>query len=223
MTQITRVYDSSKSATDAVAELKTRGFKDVDVVAAPQSRGGRSNGGDVVQSVKKTGIPSNYVEAYAERVKRGGAVVTVSAPFGTASTAADILNKYGPDKAPGPASSSGNGADTSAAPLSSALHIPLLTESSGGTSGSVTGSWTLSSALGLPELISSNSFFSGFPLLTDSKPFSSLSHSQAPWSSLARSQEPFSSLSSNQNGSASLVNDPTPLSSMLGLPVLLKS
>ena len=223
MTQITRVYDSSKSATDAVAELKTRGFKDIGVVTAPQSRGGRSNGVDVVQTVKQTGIPSNYVEAYAERVKRGGAVVTVKAPFGSAITATEILNKYGPDKAPGPASSSGNGADSGAAPLSSALHVPLLTESSGSSSGSVAGSRTLSSALGLPELISSDSFFSGFPLLRSSKPYSSLSQSQAPWSSLSKSQEPFSSLSNNQNGSASLVNDPAPFSSMLGLPVLIKS
>jgi hypothetical protein len=210
MTQITRVYDSSKNATDAVTELKTRGFKDVALVTGSSNRSGRTNGAGQIDAITSAGIPMKYAEAYAERVQRGGAVVTVSAPFGTANTATEILNRYNPAQSPA------NGAGPGATP------VPLGTETSSYRSGTESGSWTLSSALGIPELISSNTFFSGFPLLISSKPFSSLSRSQEPFSSLAASQKPFSELSRNQAGSANLINSPAPLSAALGLPVLVK-
>jgi len=196
MAQMIRTFDNPRTASAVVAQLKAADYDDVELV---------SDG-------------------------KGGSVVAVSAPFGRGAKAEQILNSAGPSKA---TNGSGNGyarpgnghahPDT-AAPLSSAVGAPTLTRSSTNLTGAprVTEARTTGSWLGLPELISSDTFFSGFPLLISSKPFSSLSYSQKPFSSLTESQKPFSSLSENQRGSASLINDPAPLSSMLGLPVLLR-
>ncbi|MBB5045305.1 hypothetical protein HNR60_000034 [Rhodopseudomonas rhenobacensis] len=197
MAQMIRTFDNPRTASAVVAQLKAADYDDVELV---------SDG-------------------------KGGSVVAVSAPFGRGAKAEQILNSAGPSKA---TNGSGNGyartgnghahPDT-AAPLSSAVGAPTLTSSSTRLTGAprITESKTTGSWLGLPEIISSDSFFSGFPLLTRSQQaFSSLSHSQKPFSSLTESQAPFSSLSENQRGSASLINDPAPFSSMLGLPVLLR-
>jgi hypothetical protein len=184
MSQITRVYDNPKTAADAVKELKAASFNDAELVANGQ----------------------------------GNSVVAVSAPFGKGAQVEQILNRHGGNGTSSsvPRGYRGNGqAAPSAAPLSRALHVPVLTDSHTNVSGvsRLSDSRTTSAALGLPELTSSDSFFSGFPLLIESKPFSSL----------ASSQKPFSSLAHNQNGSASLIDNPAPLSSLLGFPVLLPS
>ena len=228
MTRIARVYDDSKNATDAVNELKNSGIADVAVVSTPRNRtDSPASAEDIVTSIEKAGVQSAYADSYAERIKRGGAVVIVNAPFGTAKKAAAILNRHGPGQtstvvqAKNPGERGATESDATAAPLSTAFNVPLLTESS--TSSPKVGSKTLSSLLGIPELVSSNKFFSGFPLLTQNqKPFSSLARNQAPFSSLTRNQKPFSSLAVNQKPSASLLHDPAPLSTWLGLPVLIK-
>ncbi|ABE38151.1 hypothetical protein HUU61_05125 [Rhodopseudomonas palustris] len=144
----------------------------------------------------------------AELVANGkdGNLVSVDPPFGKGGQAEAILNRHGPSRSVetrGPSlSSSGN--------LTGA---PRLTDSRT-TLGGI-----------FPELTSPNFFLSSMfgPLLSRSQaPMSSLASSQKPWSSLTSSQKPFSQLAANQNGSAKLINDPTPFSSMLGLPVLLR-
>jgi hypothetical protein len=160
MTEITKSYDSAKAANEAAAELKQAGFKDVNVVGAAPSRYGRSNG--------------------------GGATVTVEAPFGTATRATAILDKHGPsdvassDVATAPPGTGAKEPESVSAPLSNVVRAPVLTRSSptstpaaaakasadpatGSTSQS--GPRTISAWLGIPELISSDTFFSGFPLL----------------------------------------------------------
>jgi hypothetical protein len=136
---------------------------------------------------------------------KGGTLVSVEAPFGMGGKAEQILNRHGPSKAATSTRSNGVGAEAAAAPLSRALHVPVLTNPSTNVSGFplTTDSRTTSAALGFPELISSNTFFSGFPLLIKSGPFSSLASSQQP--------------------SSSLIDNPAPLSSALGLPVLLRA
>ncbi|MDF3810993.1 MULTISPECIES: hypothetical protein [Rhodopseudomonas] len=235
MTQITRVYDNASQANAAMAELKQRGFKDVDYIAASKSSRSDGNGVDLIEPIRRTGVSPSHAEAYAERVRRGGAVISVRAPFGTATTVTGILNQHGQSQANAAASNGSSrpkpGSDNAprrdgaaepeskAAPLSSALDVPVLAESSSGwfgTKGSAeprsSGPKTLSQMLGIPELIDSNTFFSGFPLLIRSRPFSSLAASQEPYSSLSKSQEP----------SAEVIDDPAPLSKWIGMPVLLK-
>ncbi|MBI5131603.1 MAG: hypothetical protein HZA66_19370 [Rhodopseudomonas palustris] len=137
---------------------------------------------------------------------KDGSVVSVDPPFGKGGQAEAILNRHGPSKA----AVSGY-SRTSSANLTGA---PRLTDSRT-TFGGI-----------FPELTSPNFFLSSMfgPLLSRSQaPMSSLASSQKPWSSLTSSQKPFSQLAANQNGSAKLINDPAPFSSMLGLPVLLRS
>jgi len=135
-----------------------------------------------------------------------GSVVSVDPPFGKGAQAEAILNRHGPSQA----AVSGY-SRTSSSNLTGA---PRLTDSRT-TFGGI-----------FPELTSPNFFLSSMfgPLLSRSQaPMSSLASSQKPWSSLTSSQKPFSQLAANQNGSAKLINDPAPFSSMLGLPVLLRS
>ncbi len=190
MPQITRVFDNPSRASAALKELKASNFDDAELISNGQSN----------------------------------TIIAVTPPFGKGAQAEQILNRHGGNgtaatySAPSGSSYRGNGRaepEAKAAPLSRALHVPVLTDSGTNVTGvhRLSESRTTSAALGLPELVSSDSFFSGFPLLIESGPFSSLTSSQ----------EPFSSLSHNQNGSASLIDNPAPLSSLLGLPVLLPS
>jgi len=209
MTQITRVYDTPDQANAAVAELAQRGFEHVACVA-----GGKSgNGADVLEPIRSAGVSPSHAEAIAERVRRGGAVVSVRAPFGTATTVTGILNRHAPVEPDAATSAPRQDGAAEAAPLSAALELPVLAEtpSAGSRATASSGPRTLSQMLGIPELIDSNTFFSGFPLLIRSRPFSSLSASQEPYSALAQNQAP----------SAGVVEDPAPLSTWLGLPVLM--
>lgn len=126
----------------------------------------------------------------------GGSVVVVEPPFGQGSKAEAILNSQ-----PGIKTNGANGAAHTT--RSNGFGGASLISSSTHLSGSprLTDSRTTSEWLGLPTLVSSDAFFSGFPLLIKSKPFSSLSK--------------------NQNGSAKLIDEPAPFSKALGLPVLL--
>jgi ferritin-like metal-binding protein YciE len=227
MTQIARVYDNSQNATDAVNELKNRKIDNVAVVSAPQKNGQAqaSNTIDIVAAIEQAGLEAASADRYAERIKRGGSVVIVNAPFGTAAKTQKILEAHGPgetiipDTIPRAGSNvrAVTASDPTAAPLSAALNIPVLADST--PAATLAAPKTLSSMLGIPEL---TTFHSRFPLLTESQaPMSSLTESQKAFASLTASQEPFSKLSSNQDGHASLIDSPTPFSSWLKLPVLL--
>ncbi|NVN88579.1 MAG: hypothetical protein HXX15_21065 [Rhodopseudomonas sp.] len=123
---------------------------------------------------------------------KGGSVISVDPPFGRGGLADAILNRHGPSKPLHNGASHG----VSGSLLSSSTRLtgaPRLTDSR-----------TTFGSLGFPELTNPNFFLSTLfgPLLTNSKPFSSLAASQ--------------------KASAKLINDPAPFSSMLGLPVLSK-
>jgi hypothetical protein len=169
------LYDDTKVASAALAELKASKFDNAELIA---------NG-------------------------KSGSIVSVDPAFGQGGKAEAILNRHG-----GKPTYNGSGGSSSTISSSTRLTgAPRLTESR-----------TTFGALGFPELTSPNFFFSSIfgPLLTKSEPYSSLARDQRPMSSLTKSQEPFSSLASNQKASATLINNPTPFSSMLGLPVLVK-
>jgi hypothetical protein len=229
MTQIARVYDDAQSATAAANELRKRRLGNVAVVSAPPNDTQQASNPDyIVAAIREAGFRISAADTYADRVKRGGSVVIVDAAFGTAATAIRILERHGPGEtvspggAPAARPSAGASArnvepDTAAAPLSAALRLPVLTGST--PSASPPGSATTSAMLGVPELMRSGS---SFPLLTENQDgWSSLAHSQKPFSSLTASQKPLSTLAHNQNGAATLIDNPAPLSSLLGLPVLI--
>lgn len=200
MTQITRLFDSSQDASTAADELKARGFFSFRFGKTPSQNDKR--GGDAVRALTDAGYSTQEAERYAQALNGGGAVLSVEAAFGRGALAEQILDRQGSRPAPsvpteqdksatrrttGPA---GDGADSKAAPLSSLLHLPVLTRSRP----------TTVSSLGdqrptFPgNLLSSDFYLSrlfGLPLLTQSQTW------------------------------ASLIDNPAPLSSWLGIPVLL--
>ncbi|NEV78317.1 hypothetical protein DYI24_14840 [Rhodopseudomonas sp. BR0C11] len=153
MTQITRTFDSATQAKAAVAELKQRGFNQVELVEVPDRRG-----------------PSG-----------GGAVVRVEPPFGSALVASGILERHGGKEA-GATSTAGSAAPAPAQPAKTEAQPapdPAAQAVKSAPAASParpappqarreelrSGPRTVSEWLGIPLLINSNTFFSGFPLL----------------------------------------------------------
>jgi hypothetical protein len=145
MTQIIRVFDNPNRAKAAIDELKQRSLTHLELVPVSNGRDRSGNG--------------------------GGAVVKVEAPFGTASTATEILNRHGGKTTPSAATEP---ARISPTPQQQTPSQPKSNPASSTTTsassphhgeGRLTAPRTLSEVLGIPELISSNTFFSGFPLL----------------------------------------------------------
>jgi hypothetical protein len=178
MTQIARIFDSSKNATEAANELKAGNFSNVRLATEPVA----NDLGDGA-------------------LKNGGAVLYVELPFGRGRLAEQILDRHGPSK-PLPSQSDvsagtrsrvdGDGKDVKAAPFSSLLGLPVLTDPQPTTVSSL-GDQRPTFPTGLLKSDFYLSRLFGLPLLSPSK---------------AR---------------ASLINDPAPLSTWLGLPVLLNS
>jgi hypothetical protein len=206
---IIRIYDSEAQANKVVDHLRGEGYENVFQFSGPTGKGSttaaaRSN---LVANMMKAHIWQSHAEVYADGLTKGKTLVVVYALFGTAQNAIDIMDSYAP-------SDSGivvaNTVDEykwdDAAPLSSVLHLPVLTktklpaETLSGISSLTKGTAFLSNLLGIPLLKAGSAKKTtsmGMPLL---------------WNSAA----PLSS----SIGMRTLSNNPTPLSSMLGLAVL---
>jgi hypothetical protein len=225
MTQIiSRIYDSRERAAEAVKALKDYGFSGLDIhaVLARSSQGGATAApaeiDDLVTSIQKAGIYKSRAEIYAERVRRGGSLVTVHAPFGSAHAATQILDRLDPIDS-GVAEEAGANVDwVDSAPLSSALQIPLLLDDAA----------PFSSVIGLPVLLDYEPKTTG--LLNSSSPLSStvgfptISDNAAPLSSrigLAVLSDKAAPLSSTV-GLALLSDNPAPFSALFKLPLLTK-
>jgi hypothetical protein len=142
---ITRLYDKKKSATDAVADLKKSGFPGelVTLVSPPDSKAAvRAEAGSddgIVAALEKAGISKSAAAVYAERVRGGGSVVSITPNWGTARRAIAILDKYGPieagipEEAPGVSSAGGalglSSDSEVAAPLSTRIGWQVLIHS----------------------------------------------------------------------------------------------
>jgi hypothetical protein len=199
MTQIARLFESSKNASEAAKELKSAKFPNIRLATQPIPNG--RPGHDTTSSLASAGLSTQEAESYAGPLKNGGAVLCVDIPFGRGRLAEQILDRHGPSTSVQAASSSdtarkvtatGDMKDAGAAPLSTWLRLPVLTKPRPLTVGSL-GDQRPTFPTGL---LRSDFFISrlfGLPLLTQSK------------------------------ASAALINDPTPLSTWLGLPVLLNS
>jgi hypothetical protein len=191
MTQtIHRLYESRDTAAAAAQALLTSRFDrftEVHVFTgepAPEA---------LVDAMTRAFILKSHAHTLADQVRRGAALVTVHAPFGTAVAAMGILESFGPVGAGVPDFTEPPLAWDEAAPLSSALHLAVLARQSGPYDGYggmpllTRSQSTTSGALGLPELTRSSGSYrgvTGLPLLS---------------------------------------NKATPLSSMIGLPVLTRS
>jgi hypothetical protein len=199
MPQISRIFDSPKDATAAANELKTHNFPEVRLATEPAANGKRA-GGPIDAATATSSTPE--AETYADILKNGAAVLSVNVPFGRGRQVEQILNRHGPSKpAPSvdrvetkesPSRFTVSGEDAKAAPFSTLLKWPVLTDPRPTTVGSL-GDQRPTFPVGLlrSDLYISNLF--GLPLLTGSKPW------------------------------ASLIHDPAPLSTWIGLPVLLRS
>jgi hypothetical protein len=199
MPQLTRIFDSSKNASAALAELQAKNFPDVRLATGPASNG---NGADPIGSITSAGFSSQEAELYAGSLKNGSALLSVGVSFGRGRQAEQILDRHGPSEpVPSvdrvePKKSSDRVAasdeDAKAAPFSTLLRLPVLTNSRPTTVTSLGDQRpTFPTGLLKPDFHVSKLF--GLPLLT------------------------------NPKARASLIDDPAPLSTWLGLPVLLRS
>jgi hypothetical protein len=202
MTQIARVFESSKSATEAANELKANKFPNIRLATAPTPDGRPSR--DATRSLASAGFTTREAEAFAGSLKNGGTILCVELPFGRGRQAEQILDRHGPSTPvrsdSGETSSEGSRRfaatgymkDAGAAPFSTLLRLPVLTDPRPLTVSSL-GDQRPTFPTGLLRSDFSFSRLFGLPLLTQSK------------------------------ASTSLINDPAPLSTWLGLPVLLNS
>ncbi len=190
---IHRMFDSNERANQAAQALRNHRFDrfdDVYVFANHDAADAELSVEDIVAAMMKACILKSNAMILAPGVKRGGTLVTVHAAFGTAVSALDVLEQYGPIESDLVEPKENYQGWDDAAPLSSVLNIPTLLPNSAtfsnfwNVSPLAKSGGTTSSALGLPEISRSQGPFVGaFPMPL-------LSH------------------------------NPTPLSSMLGLPVL---
>jgi hypothetical protein len=175
---ISRMYGSQNNATGAVAELKLMGFRGEDIhVVSPPAEDANSSIEAISASIMEGYVLRTLSRIYAEGVRRGGTLVTVHAPFGSAATVIGILDKFQPIDSGVAEPAERIPAWDEAAPISSMLQMPTLYDnptpfgSFWNVPSLTNGRASLSALFGLPELSSSQS---GTELLNDPAPLSSL-------------------------------------------------
>jgi hypothetical protein len=206
---IIRIYESVAQGAKAAQQLRDEGFEHVfefkgtsgKSAAAVAERKG------LVASLMEVQVWKSHAESYAERLSKGGALVVVHAPFGSALLATEILDMHEPVAV---GLNEGKVAPDfvwdDAAPLSSALMLPVLT----------TLKLPAETLSGVPSLTKGSAFLSewlGMPLL---KQGAAHKNSSMGFSLLSRSATPLSSLF----GMRTLSQNSTPLSSLFGMKVL---
>lgn len=164
---ISRMYDSVERANAAAHALRNHHYiRFTDVHVTSRAAADVSAEG-IVAELLKVYILKAHARVYADGILRGGALVTVHAAFGTAVTALETLDEFGPvDSGVAEVRDRPRPWDD-AAPCSSALGLPVLL----GDTASFSRFWglpllsksggTTSSALGLPELSDSSPPFTG--------------------------------------------------------------
>ena len=212
---ITRMYRSHDKAMAAVAELgQDRAYDGrVHVVAPPGVASGDPGAVDaslesIVAAITRVNVLRARAEIYAEGVLRGGTLVMVHALWGTAMEATEILDRFDPIDAGVPEPEPELAVWDPAAPFSSKLRLPVLSDDPTPFSSFwnlpvlARGRASFSACLGMPELTNAGWSFSavlGLPLLSDDP---------APLSGMLNIP--------------TLSSDAAPLSSLLNLPALSK-
>jgi hypothetical protein len=175
---------------DAVNALKQRGFAEesINLVSATDVQANSLE--EIIRSIMAGWVLKDEAKVYAEAVQRGQSLVSVRAPFGSGVRAGWIMDRFGPATSPIKEVREPLPQWDDAAPLSSALNMPVLVNSSA----------PLSNTFGMATLS------------RNAAPLSSLFC----MGTKSRDPTPFSSLL----GLPLLARDPAPLSSMLGLRLL---
>jgi hypothetical protein len=211
---ICRMYGSLDAASKAAAALEEEGYRDVYVTSAP---GDNAASGDteareaaIVDELMRAYVLKADARVYAPRILAGGTLVTVHAPFGGAVLAIEILEEFAPIESGVTEIREAGPVWEDAAPLSSALRMPILLgkDSKFSTDG------------GIP-LLSKNP-----APLSERLGMSPLSLDQEGTAKLLDEPSPLSKLLglkilSSPFGTAKLLDNPAPFSSMLALPVLI--
>ena len=200
-----RIYDSVTQSAKAAQQLMDEGFEHVRHIKA--GTGKNANRQNLVAELMSAQIWKSHAETYADRLSKGAGLVLVHAPFGAAVNAAAIMDAYQPvDQGLATSQTKPDFVWDDAAPLSSALQIPVLisvklpAETLSGVSSLTKGTAFLSDFLGMRILskgVHHNTTSMGMPLLS-------------------KSATPLSSMF----GMRTLSNNPTPLSSLFGMKVL---
>lgn len=185
---ISRMYASHDQALKAANDLRNSRFARFTSVNMVSHNDAPEAGIDAIaMAVMKGYVLKSQAKVYAQGIQRGGSLVTVNAPFGTAIAAMQIMDQHGPidsgvvepkDRLP---------AWDDATPVSCALNLPVLLDND-----------------------ASFSAFWSLPLL--------IKRSNTVTPSRATSSAPFT----GTFGMALLSSKATILSSLFGLPVLLK-
>ena len=193
MTQtIHRMYATADVAAVVVKDLMANGFDgdEVHVVGHGDFEPGKNSSDEVVTAITKGNVLRADAVILAEGIQKGGTLVTVHAVFGAAVKALDILDSHGPVSSGLPSRRHPAPTWDEAAPLSSAIMMPVALDDP----------TIFATYSGLPTLLDSDCSASacvGMPLLNDSK----------------------FSLSA-MFGMPLLSNNSTPLSSMFKIPLL---
>jgi hypothetical protein len=200
-----RLYDSATQSAKAAQQLAEEGFEHVRHIKA--GAGKNANRQKLVEELMSAQIWKSHAETYADRLMKGGALVLVHAPFGSALNAEAVMDQHNPvDKGLPSSTSKPDFVWDDAAPLSSVLQMPVLTqvklpaEVLSGVSSLTKGTAFLSDFFGLRILnrgVHHNETSMGLPLLS-------------------KSATPLSSMF----GMGTLSKNPTPLSSLFGMKVL---
>ncbi len=193
---IVRLFASVEQARSAVSALKRWGFEDelINVVTAastPPSGAPASAASDdpVLSAIMSAYVLKADAKIYAQEVRSGRTLVSVTAPFGTGGYAEELLDDCSPVKSAVVSREDSLPLWDESAPFSSALNLPTVIRAVAPFSAfwvlptTTRKGGTLCSALGLPEVSRSDSYMFGAPAVS---------------------------------------NAPSPLSSMLGLPTLMR-
>jgi len=205
---IIRIFETAAQGMKVAQHLRDEGYDDV--FQFTRSDGpGESDDADrraLIEGMLRAHVWKSHAESYADRLAQGGSLVLVHAPFGSAVKAELLMDDHAPIGTGIKEEREPEITWDDAAPLSSALRMPVLTrvelpvETLSGVPSLTHGPAFLSNLFGLPLLSrgtggKSSSF--GLPLLSGST-------------------------TSSRLGLPLLWQNPTPLSSLLRLPVLKK-
>jgi hypothetical protein len=233
---VIRLYESQQAAESVRAELKRQRFSYADIHAVHPPAPGEEAA--TVAAIVAGGVSKHHAEKYAEGVNKGGFLIIVHPPFGSAALAEEVLDHFGPIDS-GVAARDYEGVDyeSDATPFSRAMGWKVLSHNPEPFS-SFLGWKTLSDtktgtypatfkARTISQAAAPFSRLFGLPVL--SKKQATISASSAV-NRLSAKPAPFSALfglptltsKTYVAGAPKLSHNPAPLSSALGLPVLTK-
>jgi hypothetical protein len=204
---IIRTYDSEAQANKVVELLRGEGHVNVFQFSGGSGKASAASRATLIANLMKAHIWQSHAEIYADRLTKGKALVVAYPLFGTAQNAIDIMDSHSPIDS---GISVSNASDTykwdDAAPLSSILHMPVLSHTK-------LPAETLS---GISSLTKGKAFLSEWLGIALLKPGSAKKSSSMGLPLLSNSATPLSSAL----GMRTLSSSPTPLSSLFGMAVL---